>query len=361
MPQRPGSAPSRNPGGSLDLPGGLVLELHHPLPGPGDGTGASWASAAVDSNWPILRGLLRFAELQSGGSLTLAISPSWMALAADPLSQAAVADELTRCEKEGRARPGLHEFIVDRWNSDARALVHHLGASGAVESDSDHLEPHLAARRRLRAGDRPGPGQAGRRRSRPADGAEAVWNLAPLAGLLARPGMDSGRGRAQFFGVGGNEFLRGTTLPPDHLFAPMITPPGVAAFGVDPSPPSGFSITARVSASIRAITTPSEPPGPRPVTPRNSSRAGGSCLKRGISGPFGEADPISVAALSAHDLTQYWPGGKGAEWLDQVLMRLPTLEGACDLTRPFLDRQPTGIVAGQDQARGLHPGHSRNS
>ena len=82
----------------------LVLELHHPLPGPGDAVGAGWASAAIECDWPVLRAVSRFAEKRSGGALTLAVSPSWMALASDASARTRLLAELNgrRTRDSGR-------------------------------------------------------------------------------------------------------------------------------------------------------------------------------------------------------------------------------------------------------------------
>ncbi|MGC8639603.1 MAG: hypothetical protein ACP5XB_06955 [Isosphaeraceae bacterium] len=323
----------------------LVLELHHPLPGPGDGVGADWTSAAIESYWPILRGLSRFAESPSGASLTLAISPSWMALADDPDARTAVASGLQRLQAENRGRPGLLSFVLDRWNGDALALIRQLGESAAVDlipTTSSHTwlpsvahDPVVArAQVKLAAAD-----LGSRTGWRPS----GIW----LPFLGYRPGLESTLGEAglRFFGVGGDEFLRGTILPPGHLSAPMITPPGVAVFGVDSEP-------------LTRVTDPSSGYGldPRYLEPSGTARVAArhaddfleswrQLPERIRSAGADAAEPISVAALSAHDLIRYWPGGKGADWLEQVLLRLPALEEATAISLSgFLERYPTGIL-----------------
>jgi 1,4-alpha-glucan branching enzyme len=323
----------------------LVLELHHPLPGPGDGVGPDWAPAALQSYWPMLRGLSRFAEAQTGASLTLAISPGWLALAAAPAARAAVSEELNRRESDERSRPDLLEFIVDRWDGDAVALVRHLGQSGAVDlipTTSSHTwlpsvagDPIVArAQISLAAAD-----HTRRMGLRPS----GIW----LPFLSYLPGLESTIGEAglRFFGAAGDSFLRGTVLPPDHLFAPLITLPGVAVFGVDPEPAirvfdlsSGYGQDTRYRDPAGAV--------------RAAARHAEDFLASWRQLPQqrhvdqdGAPEPISVVAFSAHDLMRGWPGGKGDVWLEQVLLRLPTVEGATAIALAgYLDRQPTGIV-----------------
>ena len=93
----------------------LVLELHHPLPGPGDAVGAGWASMAIDCDWPVLRALSRFAETRTGAVLTLAVSPSWMALAADPSARSRLLTELNGRGPGAVGQSSLRPFLVDRW------------------------------------------------------------------------------------------------------------------------------------------------------------------------------------------------------------------------------------------------------
>jgi 1,4-alpha-glucan branching enzyme len=111
----------------------LVLELHHPLPGPGEAVGAGWASTAIECDWPVLRAVSRFAEKGSGGALTLAISPSWTALASDASARVLLLTELNRRESVAAGESSLRRFLIDRWEGDAVALVRDLAGSGAVD------------------------------------------------------------------------------------------------------------------------------------------------------------------------------------------------------------------------------------
>lgn len=323
----------------------LVLELHHPLPDPGEGAGPDWAPACVECYWPILRGLSHFSESASGASLTLAVSPSWLALAADPRARSDVEAELHRRAAAGDGSSGLIEFLVDRWNGDAAVLLRQLSDSGAVDlipTTSSHTwlpsvagDPVVARAQVMLA--------SADLAARTGHAPSGIW----LPFLGYPPGLETTLGDAGlcFFGVGAREFLRGTILPPDRLFAPMITPPGVAVFGVDLEP------------TIR-IQDPSSGYGrdPRYLTPSGTARAAARHAEdfleawrqlpryRMSEGSL-TAEPVSVVAISAHDLMRWWPSGKGTDWLEQVLLRLPSQEGATAISLArFLDRQPAGIV-----------------
>src|SRR3982751_3086432 len=97
----------------------LVIELHHPLPGPGGEAGRDWASASVETYWPLLRALVAVADAGLAEVATVAVSPSWTALAADPIAQAMTRAELDRRAdmddgygEAGRWR-ALRQFVVD--------------------------------------------------------------------------------------------------------------------------------------------------------------------------------------------------------------------------------------------------------
>jgi predicted glycosyl hydrolase (DUF1957 family) len=323
----------------------LVLELHHPLAGPSDEVGSDWAAAAVSCYWPVLRALEQFAENPSGAALTLAISPSWMALAADFAARSAVASALGRRRGDGQIRPGLVEFIVDHWDGDAVALLRRLGESGAVElipTTSSHTWlPSVAgdpvvARAQVKLAVADHARRLGRRPS-------GIW----LPFLAYLPGLETTLGEAglRFFGVTAESFLRGTVLPPDHLFAPLVTAPGVAAFGVDPEPTmrifdasSGFGRDERYRSAA----------GKTRAAARHAEEFLECWSRLAESRPTEQGcrvEPISVASLSAHDLMSVWPGGTGADWLEQVLLRLPEQQGVTAVSLSgYLDYQPTGIV-----------------
>jgi 1,4-alpha-glucan branching enzyme len=323
----------------------LVLELHHPLPGPADAVGFDWAGAALDGYWPLLEAVSSFAEEQTGGSVTLAISPSWMALASDPTARGAVLTELHRRAAENRGDPGLARLILDRWDGDAIALIRHLGESGAVyliPMTSSHAwlpsvaqDPVVArAQVRLAAAD-----HAGRLARRSA----GIW--LPFLGYL--PGLESIMGEAgiRFFGVGGAEFLRGTILPPAQLEEPMVTPAGVAVFGVNPAtsaqvvhPDTGYGRDTRYLDPTQAVQAAADHAD-------HFLRSWQGTFRNERIDQESATGPISVVAVAAHDLGRAWPLGKGGKWLQQVLLGMAKLTGfdAVSLSS-YLERRPTGIV-----------------
>jgi 1,4-alpha-glucan branching enzyme len=170
-----------------------------------------------------------------------------------------------------------------------------------------------------------------------------IW--LPFLGYL--PGLESTMAESglRCFGVHADSFLRGTILPPDQLLGPLVTPPGVAAFGVDPAP------TKQVLDPVGGYGR-----DPRHRDPAQANRIAADhadhFLKSWVAlalGGLGHRDrnsaPISVAALAAHDLGQAWPPGVGGEWLEAVLERMASLAGTVALSLGhYLDRYPIGPV-----------------
>src|SRR4051812_1829423 len=118
----------------------LVVELHHRLPGPGREPGRDWACAAVETYWPLLRAATAAADAGLAEVLTLAVSPSWTALAADPTAQALTRAELDRRADSPRGDRAwadrwhtLRQFVVDRWASDPLGPLRRVHDSAAVE------------------------------------------------------------------------------------------------------------------------------------------------------------------------------------------------------------------------------------
>ena len=333
----------------------LVLELHHPLPDAGAAAGADWAQAAVDIYWPILHALNRFAENAGGSSLTLAVSPSWMALASDPTAQARVRAELeARSErKDGAVDPPLRRFVVKSSAGDAVRLLRRWNAADAIDvipTAASHTwlpsvaqDPIVArAQIGLAAAD---CGQ--RLEARP----NGVW--LPFLGYT--PGLESAMATSglRFFGVAADVFVRGTVLPPGRTSGPLITPPGVAAFGVEPNPPAqafdsqtGYGRDPRYADPSKAVRAAFE----------HSRHFVDAWREKAFAAPTGEdapTEPIGLIAFSAHDLARGWPSGGSVEWLSQVLERLKTVEGAVasSLDR-YLARNPVGPLG----RPGISPG-----
>lgn len=153
-----------------------------------------------------------------------------------------------------------------------------------------------------------------------------IW----LPFLGYRPGLESIIGEAglRFFGVGSESLLRGTILPPAGVFAPMVTPSGVAVFGVSPDP-SRLVVDPEMGYSR----------DPRYRDPARAGEAAADHARHFLTGWRALASsrprklerdvrPISVVHLAAHDLGRPWPPGRGGDWLDQLLEQLSVLEGA---------------------------------
>jgi len=321
----------------------LVLELHHPLPDAGAIVGAEWAPAAVATYWPILRVLHRFAEDSGGSSLTLAVSPSWLALAADPTAQARVRVELEGRLKDGAVDPSLHRFVTTTCEGDALRLLRRWTTAGAIDvipTTASHTwlpsvahDPVVArAQIGLAAAD-----CAHRLEARPT----GIW--LPFLGYA--PGLETAMAASglRYFGVAADVFVRGTVLPPGRTSGPLVTPPGVAAFGVEPSPTTqafdpqtGYGRDPRYVDPAKAVRAAFE----------HSRHFVDSWRDQTFSAPSGAdapTEPIGVVAFSAHDLARGWPSGGAGEWLAQVLDRLKTVEGAAasSLDR-YLARNPVG-------------------
>lgn len=321
----------------------LVLELHHPLPAPGRGAGPEWARSAAEVFWPLLRALDDFAGRAGDASITLAVSPSWSALAADPAARRLVRREL---QAEARRREDdrpLLRFVAES-GGDALAVIRRWHASGAIEAipiaathawlPSVAADPTIAgAQIGLAAAD-----HAARFEARPS----GIW----LPFLSYAPGLETTMAAhgLRYFGVSADAFVRGTVLPPAGTLAPMATPAGVAAYAV--SPPPGPAVDPRQGYGL----------DPRHADPRQAPRAALDHAQHFLdrwaeeaSTPPPDADPpaepVSVVALSAHDLARAWPHGGADAWLARLLERLSG-DGsvrASSLGR-HLARNPVGVM-----------------
>lgn len=332
----------------------LLIELHHPLPGPGQPIGDDWACAAVETYWPLLRAISALVDGGLDEALTIAVSPSWTALAADTAAQALAIAELDRRAGSSPGRSGgrealapaehwhaLRAFAVDRWQGDLLAPLRRAGESGSVElipTAASHawlpgvaVEPVVAcAQVHLAADDHAHTFGA------PAAG---LWlpHLAYLPGLektLAASGL-------RYFGVDAFSFRRGTVRPPADLFGPLVTTPGTAAFGVDP----GLAQCVAVPEGRYAR-------DPRYGDPAQSAHALGEHVAHFIESWRGRLEhaphphphpPVCITGLSAHDLGGLW--WRGADWLELSLRRLSNASPWA-LTTPgrYLDRFPDAPV-----------------
>jgi len=319
----------------------LVLELHHPLPPPGQGAGPDWTAAAADLYWPALKAIAEFAERDTGGSLTLAVSPGWRTLAADPAGAAPLVEALDQKRRHGARAESLYDFAVERWGGDAVSLLSTLGRSGAVDlipMTSTHTWlPSVAvdavaarAQIRLAAADHH------RCLGRPPSG---LW----LPYLAYLPGLENvmAESRLRYFGVTAADFLRGTVKPPDGPLAPLVTPPGVAAFAVDSAP---FSLVKHPEGYGR---------DPRYLDPATAGHAAVDHARHALQRWTATAtaghptrrsrEPIAAASISIHDLAAGWAGGRGADWLAAFLEALACAEGVAAVSLGhYLDRHPSG-------------------
>ncbi|HEV3164106.1 MAG TPA: 1,4-alpha-glucan branching protein domain-containing protein [Isosphaeraceae bacterium] len=329
----------------------LVIELHHPLPGPGREVGHGWAAGAVETYWPLLKALVGAADAGLAEVVTLAVSPSWTAIAADPAAQALVRLELgRRIDQAGRdteAHPWsehwaeLRQFVVDRWDSDPLGPLRRVHESGAVEvipTTSSHAwlpavaDVGVVARAQvtLAAAD-----LAGLLRARP----QGIWlphraYLPELERTMASAGL-------RYFGVDADAFRRGTVRPPADIFGPLVTVPGTAAFGVDPEP---TSLLADPDRRYGRDTRYAVPWLAQAAVADHATHFLDTWRHRAAQawGPF-RHPPICVAAVSAHDLGGSWVAG--GQWLEHVLRRLAEPDGWVATTPGrYLDRYPDGPI-----------------
>jgi 1,4-alpha-glucan branching enzyme len=311
----------------------LVIELHHPMPGPDEPWAAGWGATAARLYWPLIRSVAERADAGLSDGLTLAVSPSWTALAADPAARGTTLAELDRrADDAGRTDAGrwhaLRQFVVDRWAGDPLAALRRLAESRAVE-----LIPATSSHAWLPAAV-DGPVMARAQVALAVRDHASTFAAAPhgiwLPHRAYRPDLEQaiGESGARYFAVDAESFRRGTVRPPHDLLGPLVTRPGVAAFGVDPDP-----------------TAATLPPGPHesPEAARERGRRFVADWRAAVAARAPESDvwPISVAALSAHDLDR---GSHAADvWLDGVLVALdeaspwrPTTPGR------YLERHPEG-------------------
>ncbi|HWE36379.1 MAG TPA: 1,4-alpha-glucan branching protein domain-containing protein [Isosphaeraceae bacterium] len=326
----------------------LVVEMHHRLPAPGRGPGGDWAVAASGTYWPILKAIATAADAGASEVLTLAVSPAWLALAADPTAQALARAELDRRADGGSDSTGrwheLRRLVVDRWGGDPIAALRRAHESGAVEVIPTTASPAWLPS----VADSPVVARA--QVALAAAEVEGVLGIAGKAGgiwlphLSYRPGLEDviAESGPRYFGVAAEAFRRGTVRPPRDLFGPLITPPGAAAFGVDPEPTQLLTDRGRRFAR-----------DPRYDDPRQAAEAVADHAQHFVTAWRESAErradrsesapPISLAAVSAHDLGGDW--GAGGDWLERTLLILAA-PSPWPATTPgrFLDRYPEGPV-----------------
>ncbi|MBX6313042.1 MAG: DUF1957 domain-containing protein [Isosphaeraceae bacterium] len=339
----------------------LVIELHHPLPAWGRTSGRDWAEVAVGTYWPLLRAIAAAADAGLADCLTLAVSPSWAALAADPDARARAGAELDRRAEDGVPWRSLRQEVADRWGHDPLAPLRRAQDAGTIEviptTASHTWLPSVArsatvaraqvalaaADHTLRFGGRP----------------QGIW----LPALAYLPGLEKtiAASGLRYFGVDAEAFRRGTVRPPVDVFGPLITPPGAAAFGVDPGPSRHVT-----DPYLRYARDPRyEWPEPAAEAAADHAdhfvRSWREQAERWAPGDAAGAPPISLAHLSAFDLGGGW--SQGGLWLEQVLRRLAD-SPSWPATTPgrYLDRYPEGPVGRPGPSAGgwlsVRPGHA---
>ncbi|WP_165065499.1 glycoside hydrolase family 57 protein [Paludisphaera rhizosphaerae] len=323
----------------------LVLELHHPLPAPGRGVGRDWADSAVGVFWPVLHAVNDFVEHSGGASITLAVSPSWTAQAADATAREMVRREMARRAGDGRLDRDLHRFFASTGGGDALSLLRRWSGSGAIEvipTTATHTWIPSLASERILIQSQVGlavEDHARRLETRPS----GIWlpslsYAAGIEGTLAANGL-------RYFGVPADAFLRGTVLPPLRTAAPMITPVGVAAFAVS-TEPTAHAFDAGVGYGLDARYADPK------LAPRAASDHAEHFLNRWIEQCYAVPDDaefaderLTAVAFSAVDLARAWPAGGGALWLATLLNQLSRLDTACGASLDrYLARNPVGVM-----------------
>lgn len=327
----------------------LVLEFHHPMPGRGEVWAGAWGRSAARLYWPAIRTLMSAGETGLSELLTLAVSPAWTALAGDPAARSATQHELDRLADDASRDDAprwhaLRQFVVDRWAADPVAAVRRLAESRVIElipGSASHAWLPAVVDGPLMAHAQIGLAVADHVQTfnqRP----EGVW----LPHLAYRPDLEAAIGREgpRYFGVDARAFRRGTARPPHDLFGPLITRPGVAAFGVDTD----------LAASLRdaALTHRRDPSGRHPFD--RGSQAVEHWL-RCVSAhwPGGDVWPVSVVSLSIHELV---PHGDAVDlWLEGAIERLVKSDARTTTPGAHLNRHPIGPIGRPGSSTGGWP------
>jgi 1,4-alpha-glucan branching enzyme len=329
----------------------LIVELHHPLPGLGQGVGRDWPHAAATTYWPLLRTLVGAADRGLSDVATLAVSPSWNALADDSNARALARSELERRLAEADRQSsssawadhwrGLWAFAGERFDFDMSAALRRAGQSAALEmiptTSSAAWLPAFAdlpivsrAQVSLAAAD-----HARVFGNRP----QGIW----LPHLAYRPGLEETIAAAglRFFTVDADALCRGTVQSPAGPFGILVTPPGTAAFGCDASLVGNLT-----SGGVHYRLDP------RYADPFTAQAAIVDHVDHFLAGWYARIErghagnrmpPVSLIAISAHDIGGWWP--LGALWLERLLFCMSDVNRWMPTTPSrYLDRYPEGPV-----------------
>jgi predicted glycosyl hydrolase (DUF1957 family) len=323
----------------------LVLEFHHPAPAPETGDDWAWSSCAVETYWPLMRAISNAAESGLNEVVTVAVSPIWTAFASDPETRLTTLVALEQRQSRDAMTPRAESWrtlrsFIERWHADPLGPLKGAYDKGTIEiicaTSSPTWLPSIAseptlieAQFALAALDH------SRVFGRPSQG---VW----LPHLSYAPGIETAIARSgtRYFGVDAWAFRRGMVHPPLEGFAPLVTSPGAAAFGVEHEP------VAIVTAAHGRFAF-----DPRYADPAQSLSAADDHAAHLVSswarwtasraGRDARQPPICVVRLSAHDLGSSWPGG--AAWLERVFHRLADSDRWMPTTLSrYLDRFPEG-------------------
>lgn len=322
----------------------LVIELHHPLPPPGAVAAPHWARATLDDYLPILQALDQFAARPGDASITLAVSPSWTAQADDSTSQRLVKRKFDRQKAKGAVNPELSRFFETRWSPGAVGLLREWNDAGAIDvvpTTATHTwlpsvadDPVIArAQIGLAAADHQ------RRFERSASG---IWP--PFLGYAQGLESTMAERGLRFFGVGADAFVRGDFSPPRGALQPLVTPPGVAAFGVVHA-----SSTPAFDANLGYGRDPryAEPKTAERTAREHARRFLDDWLEWGESEPDdfqGDDESISVVSVSPHDIAGAWPLGGGDRWFARLLEGLAELGARATSLDRHLEREPSGMM-----------------
>jgi predicted glycosyl hydrolase (DUF1957 family) len=305
----------------------LVIELHHPAPGSGEPVGATWGEAAARTYWPFVRSLAAIAAKGLRESMAVAVSPSWVALAADPIAaliaRKHVPDDLVR-------------FALDGHENDLLAALRQCADAAGIEllpmASSHAWLPSVSGRETIAAA-----------QVRPAaDDFRAAFGRAPqgiwLPHLAYAPGLENQMAACglRYFATDADAFRRGTVAPPQDLAGPLITRVGVAAFGVDPGPSRMF------------LDLPEEGDD-------DQAHRFAQSWRDHLSASGRIADPaLSLVRLDVHDLTR--AGRSGLDRLEHAVKERSRSEWWSPMTpSSFLDRYPEGPLGRPGPSAGGWP------
>jgi 1,4-alpha-glucan branching enzyme len=152
-----------------------------------------------------------------------------------------------------------------------------------------------------------------------------------------------GEARLRYFCVYEPAFLRGTVRPPHRLASPLVTPPGVACFGVSLDATQQIGDRERAYGRDPRYLDASTDEIAAAEHARHFLEHWGNCFYKTADPGPSLPHPVSVAAIQAQDLCRGWPPGHGGRWLHRVLEQMVQLGGTYPVSLGhYLDRHPSG-------------------